>query len=795
MTHKGNVPDAGTVIAMRKAIQQSPAAAPARATPLSLRARTSTESQAVSSGAYFGNQTMLRRLSRTPPQVQCKLPIGAVNDPLEAEADRVADHVMRMPESNGLAAPNSISGKPPFMQRKCSCSESGGECEACKKEHEKNSPEEGLLHRATSGVVHAQGAAPPLVHKVLRSSGQPLDAGTRAFFEPRFGYDFGNVRVHTDGEAAKSARAVSALAYTVGNHIVFRDERPEAIESRRLVAHELAHVAQQTAAPAEAGFLPLQESEGPVSVLQRDPDPRGQEADRAATEMWGIVNDINDVGAEVEFLYFTSNGAMTLTSYKQTKGGSGTAGSISLDSFKKDTLGFAGGVASGSSLTTFVGTSERYFKLTLRREPRKWSVQSWGEDKATGQPTTPPEGRTQPNMANPGVPVDIFARVTDAVKKWLPVLRAYPGGTSTAKMTAEFDDDRLTKLDLKQQNFNGGKGPSFAQAAFGTDIALTNTLLGFTQGLGKRTLNLSLEGDASAKTTETQWRVKEVAPDRGPAAPMPDEAAAIVADYRHMHAEIIRKWREGVKDAAVYAGMLGVEQLAYWMIGGVLARGLGVVAEAVAPRLINFIRLGSSGASRAGAEYLETMIARLPSAERAEMQALARKTETEGVEALGSAEKKSLESLLKKIESLVDAPLSTAEKETLRGRMVARFGAAKPGVDAAFQTAQRAYQIHHRVPLEYGHLFPGFDVNAGRNLIGLETEVHRGVNAVWTRLRSTASGKITSNVVSKVMDIIDKNFGKWYDLVPGSTGAALEAEVAAAKSAAYDAVAALVNKL
>jgi len=62
---------------------------------------------------------------------------------------------------------------------------------------------------------------PPIVHDVLRSSGQPLDAGTRAFFEPRFGHDLSRVRVHTDQRAAESARAVDALAYTVGKNIVF----------------------------------------------------------------------------------------------------------------------------------------------------------------------------------------------------------------------------------------------------------------------------------------------------------------------------------------------------------------------------------------------------------------------------------------------------------------------------------------------------------------------------------------------------------------------------------------------
>src|SRR5262245_11726484 len=62
---------------------------------------------------------------------------------------------------------------------------------------------------------------PSAVHEVLRSLGQSLDSATRTFLEPRFGHDFSHVRVHTDARAAQSARAVGALAYTVGQNVVF----------------------------------------------------------------------------------------------------------------------------------------------------------------------------------------------------------------------------------------------------------------------------------------------------------------------------------------------------------------------------------------------------------------------------------------------------------------------------------------------------------------------------------------------------------------------------------------------
>jgi hypothetical protein len=91
-------------------------------------------------------------------------------------------------------------------------------------------------------------SAPPIVSEVLNSSGQPLDAQTRAYLEPRFGHDFSRVRIHTDVRAAESARAVNALAYTLGHSVVFGagQFQPATNGGRRLIAHELTHVVQQS---------------------------------------------------------------------------------------------------------------------------------------------------------------------------------------------------------------------------------------------------------------------------------------------------------------------------------------------------------------------------------------------------------------------------------------------------------------------------------------------------------------------------------------------------------------------
>lgn len=102
------------------------------------------------------------------------------------------------------------------------------------------------LQRAAVNTA-SQDAAPPIVQDVLSSPGQALDSETRSFMEPRFGHDFSGVRVHTDERAAESARAVNALAYTAGQDVVFDEGqyKPDTIEGRQLLAHELTHVVQQ----------------------------------------------------------------------------------------------------------------------------------------------------------------------------------------------------------------------------------------------------------------------------------------------------------------------------------------------------------------------------------------------------------------------------------------------------------------------------------------------------------------------------------------------------------------------
>jgi hypothetical protein len=205
--------------------------------------------------AYGGNQAALRRFAFNSQLIQCKLEVGATNDPLEAEADQVADRVMRMTEP---PAPTVQTG-PGMVRRMCAgCQkelDNEGQlqrkadptvirrlCTECQKDEEKKRPD---VQRRAAGVSDGGGPAPDLVRKVLASSGEPLSGSSRAFFGPRFGLDLTDVRVHVDPQAGDSAEQIGARAYTAGSHIVFGHGYSPA-NNPSLLAHELAHVAQQT---------------------------------------------------------------------------------------------------------------------------------------------------------------------------------------------------------------------------------------------------------------------------------------------------------------------------------------------------------------------------------------------------------------------------------------------------------------------------------------------------------------------------------------------------------------------
>lgn len=216
-----------------------------------LSSMTSTERAPVLTALQqtHGNQYVQRVVT----SIQAKLKVGQPGDIYEQEADRVAEQVMRMTE--------------PEVQRQA-------------EEEKKKKEEEGILQtKEISGLTpEVTSELESRIH-ALKGGGQPLPEFVRAFFEPRFGYDFGEVRVHTDARAAGSAQALNARAYTVGCEVAFGAGQytPGTTAGKRLLAHELVHVVQQNQdrlAKSDSGAIRAQRNDKQLFIMREEGDEK-----------------------------------------------------------------------------------------------------------------------------------------------------------------------------------------------------------------------------------------------------------------------------------------------------------------------------------------------------------------------------------------------------------------------------------------------------------------------------------------------------------------------------------------
>ncbi len=241
-----------------------------------------------------------RYVQRVVSGIQAKLKVGQPGDIYEQEADRVADAVMRMPEprvqrqAEEVEKEKLLQAKPiseqitPLVQRQveeeeeeelaqpklAANAEYSIQRQVEEEEEKEEEKEEDLIQ--TKPIVdqitplvqrqvedeeeeilrikREEDTTPEVAHnlesqiQMIRGGGKPLSESERIYFEPRFGRDFSQVRVHTDTRAANSARAVNARAFTTGRDVVFGAGQyaPGTGEGRKLMAHELTHVVQQT---------------------------------------------------------------------------------------------------------------------------------------------------------------------------------------------------------------------------------------------------------------------------------------------------------------------------------------------------------------------------------------------------------------------------------------------------------------------------------------------------------------------------------------------------------------------
>src|SRR5262245_21862632 len=161
----------------------------------------------------------------------------------------MSEHETAVAQPQKITAPTLTKQPERLLRRKCACGGSAGLTDACKE------CDENRLRVQRRALGPAKPSYPPhVVNDVLAEEGEDLDESTRRLSEAQHGHDFRRVRVHTDARASESARAVHALAYTVGRDIVFASGQyqPHTKSGRHLIAHELIHTLQQYGQPRGA---------------------------------------------------------------------------------------------------------------------------------------------------------------------------------------------------------------------------------------------------------------------------------------------------------------------------------------------------------------------------------------------------------------------------------------------------------------------------------------------------------------------------------------------------------------
>ncbi|RYZ41829.1 MAG: hypothetical protein EOO71_10365 [Myxococcaceae bacterium] len=504
----------------------------------------------------------------------------------------------------------------------------------------------------------------------------------------------------------------------------------------------------------------LLERAGPVG----DERARRAEADRVVRELWAVAGEHGVPGEAWTFEYQANGGALTLLSFRRTAVGRGPGAPV-------DWSGFSPELA--RSLPTLVGTKRRRLRFTLERDAERWRF-----DLETVAGPVAEQARTVPESL-PVMSQPLLSDALTVARRLLPAPGVPQEGRVRQQARLHFEGLRLLQ-ESEPGVFEVQEGAGRQEVPVSGDPRMpwVQALLPFGSAVGRRTVEVELEGRHVRGEAGARWRVV-AAKLLEPPAP-PKEMEDIAKEYRAMHEDILRLWRQEVRDDARLAGAWSFEQLAYWYVGGFIARGTLGMFEAAAPTVVAV--LGKGGAK--AAQWFRTVLIRTPPGEREALQRIWMKAEAEGVAALGVGEKAELQSLLRDMEQRLRKPLqSKYEKDKLREwARQEYFDVLQPRLARTLGPDRMAtYPVHHLVPLEYAHLFPLRNINVSGNLVGVSREVHTGINSVWTLVRRSPRS-VSASEVDEVARITRKHFGQWFHVVydPSKSAVALSSAQKAA---------------
>jgi hypothetical protein len=375
----------------------------------------------------------------------------------------------------------------------------------------------------------------------------------------------------------------------------------------------------------------------------RDPEAaREAEVERALARVVGQCSGVEEVGAVLAFTFWVEGGALTLVGYQEERGGGRAGRPVDAEGLARVLRRVFG---------DYMGRRTGEVVLRLRREQARWAV----DYDASRLAARPPEARTLP-VRTSGTPADSFLALYEVAGRWVSTVRVPAGGAARVELEVHLEDGRLAGWRLREmRRTSEGQGGGPQPLAGETAGHLVQVLLPFTEGLGVRTVNVVLRAEHRLGEERARGRVESVRVERAVQPPGPSW-------YLSMHEATLLRWREGVLESSAWLAQWGVEALALWVVGAIIARGLGLFAT----EGLEWVTRALGREPEVAAGWLRTALKRLTQEERMTFARLWQKVALEGEQALSRGERKALRGLFVRLEEAIQQPLTVDLKGALR---------------------------------------------------------------------------------------------------------------------------------
>ncbi|WP_309895862.1 hypothetical protein [Archangium sp.] len=506
----------------------------------------------------------------------------------------------------------------------------------------------------------------------------------------------------------------------------------------------------------EAGAL-VRAAQGEGRGPEADEAARKAETARALAQVLGLARGVDEIGATLTFTFWVEQGALTPLGYREESRG-GRAGRVVKTEVLERVLHpvFAGYMVQRTGKVV----------LTLRREEARWAV----DYDATHQEARPPEAKTLP-VRSRGTTADSLLAFHEAARKGLNAVQVPAGSAERVELAVRLEDGRLVGWELVEAR-RTGEGPGGTPWPLSPELAghAVQVLLPFSEGIGPRTVHLVLRAEHQLGEREARGRVESVRVER------PPSAFALTPErngYHAMHEAILLRWREDVYEGSAWLAQKGVDELALWCVGGILAKGVGFFGT----KGLEWVPRALSRGPEAAAGWLRSALKRLPTQEKKVFEQLWKKVALEGEQALTRSERQTLRGLFVRLEQVIQQPLNVDQKGDLREEARTYYKKLYPQFMEVLDESTVQLPIHHRRQLEHAHLFPDEDINAGENLAMVRRYIHLKINFLWGRFRR-ARPNPTAEEVRRAAETIDRHFAPWYHRVDDPPGLSRTAEAA-----------------